>query len=161
MRRCAAVSLCFLVAAPVPGAGQSSPASASAALIGDWQLHLGRTHYGPGVDRRRSERMTCTARSGAVHCVIRSVRSDGRRLTGRFTASLDGTAASVSGIPDVDQVQLRGAGHSVVDGTFLSRGAPVFGYRIFQSDDRRSLMVVSVDPTTRAVGSTIVVYDRR
>lgn len=43
----------------------------------------------------------------------------------------------------------------------LLRGKPVFGYRAFQSDDGRSLMIVSVDPVTGAAATTVVVYDRQ
>ena len=138
------------------------PTSHSAApLLGDWQLNLSRTHYGPNVDRRRRERMTCTAEVEKVRCVIRSTRSDGRELTGQFTASLDGVAGPVTGIPDVDEVQLRRPSSSLIDATFLLRGTPVFGYRAYQADDGHSLMIMSVDPVTRAAATTVVVYDRR
>lgn len=136
-------------------------ASAAVPLVGSWQLNVGRTHYGPGVDRRRSEEMTCLDEKDQVRCVIRSVRADGHGITGQFTAPLDGSAAPVTGIPDVDEVQLRGAGSSLIDATFLSRGKPAFGYRALQSDDGRSLMILSVHPVTGASGTTVVVYDRR
>jgi hypothetical protein len=105
--------------------------------------------------------MACTAESESVRCVIRSVRADGRELTGQFTAPLDGTTAPVAGIPDVDEVQLRRPNASLIDATFFWRGKPVFGYRALQSDDGRSLMIIAVDPVTRAAATTVVVYDRR
>jgi hypothetical protein len=82
-------------------------------------------------------------------------------VTGQFTAVLDGTAAPVTGIPDVDEIRLRVPQAGVVDATFSLRGKPVFGYRAFQSADGLSLMILSVDPVTRATGTTVVVYDRR
>jgi hypothetical protein len=130
------------------------------AIVGDWQLNLARTHYGAGVDRRRSERFSCATEANRVRCVIRSIRADGRVLTGRFVAPTDGTGAPVAGIPDVDQVQLRPSS-AFADVTFLSRGRPVYGYRAFQSQDGRSLMIVSVDPVSRVAQTTVVVYDRR
>lgn len=148
----------------MPGGEQTqgaSPERAPIPLVGNWQLNVRRTHYGSGVDRRRRERMRCTAASQSVRCVIRSVRSDGLELTGEFTASLDGVAAPVTGIPDVDAVQLRRPNASLVDATFLWRGKPVFGYRSFQSEDGRSLMIVAIDPVTHAAATTVVVYDRR
>ena len=105
--------------------------------------------------------MDCTAVSENVRCVVRSVRSDGREVTGRFTVAPDGTAAPVTGIPDVDEVRLREPHPTLVDATFSLRGRPVFGYRAFRSDDGRSLMIVSVDPVSRAAATTVVVYDRR
>jgi hypothetical protein len=82
-------------------------------------------------------------------------------VVGEFAAALDGVAAPVSGIGGVDEVQLRQSKDSVLDGTFLWRGQPVFGYRALRSEDRRSLMIVSVDPVTRVALTTVVVYDRR
>lgn len=130
-------------------------------LIGDWQLDLARTHYGPGVDRRRSERFTCAGDERRLRCVIRSVRANGQQLTARFDAPLDGTPGPVTGMPGMDQVRLRTAGEGIVDATFLSRGQPAFGYRAYQSGDGHSLMIVSVDPLTREALTTVVVYSRR
>lgn len=143
-------------AAVGPPAGAEVPA-----LIGDWELNLARTHYGPGVDRRRRERFTCALHGAPVACTIRGERADGRVVVGRFTAGLDGAGAPVAGIPGVDEVRLRAAGPGVLDATFLDRGAPAFGYRAYRSDDGRSLTVVAVDPTTRAALTTVVAYDRR
>lgn len=131
------------------------------AIVGEWELNLARTHYGPNVDRRRSEQFSCATESNQVRCVIRSVRADGRTLTGRFTAPVNGTGAPVTGIPDIDEIQLRSPSRALVDATFLLRGKPVFGYRALQSHDGRSLMIIAVDPVSRITLSTVVVYDRR
>jgi len=130
-------------------------------LDGRWELNLARTHYGRGVDRRRREVFTCGPRGEQVHCVIRSVRTDGRVVVGEFAATLDGVGAPVSGIAGIDEVQLSQSRDSVLDGTFRWHGRPVFGYRAFRSEDGRSLMIVSVDPITRVALTTVVVYDRR
>jgi hypothetical protein len=161
MRRTALV-FALLVGMPTRQQGQILPSRhPTPPLVGNWELNVGRTHYGPGVDRRRRERMTCTAEAEKVRCVIRSVRSNGREITGQFTASLDGVAAPVTGIPDVDEVQLWRPSASPIDASFLLRRKPVFGYRAFQADDGRSLMIISVDPVTRAAATTLVVFDRR
>ena len=161
MRR-TAIALALLVATVNRQQSQAVPAARAALpLVGNWQLNVGRSHYAPGVDRRRREQMACTAETGNVRCVIRSVRADGHELTGQFTASLDGVSAPVTGIPDVDEVQLRRPSVSLIDATFLLRGKPAFGYRALQSDDGRSLMILAVDPVTRAAATTVVVYDRR
>src|SRR3989449_8779386 len=76
-------------------------------LDGNWELNLARTHYGRGVDRRRREVFTCGPRGELVHCVIRSVRTDGRVVVGEFGATLDGVGARVSGVAGVDEVQLN------------------------------------------------------
>src|SRR5919112_1388009 len=100
--RGAALALALLVptaahqsASRVPSARKESP------LVGSWQLNTSRSHYGAGVERRRRERMTCTAVANGLRCVVESTRADGRVLTGRFTASFDGSIAPVTGIPDV------------------------------------------------------------
>lgn len=130
------------------------------ALVGDWELNLGRTHYGPTVERRTRERFTCTQDGDRLECVIRALRAGGRETVGRFSGPLNGAPAPVTGIPDVDQVRLRVDG-GVVEATFSLHGAPVFGYRAYRSDDGRSLAIVTVDPVTRAALQTVVVYDHR
>ncbi|GLC25705.1 hypothetical protein [Roseisolibacter agri] len=137
------------------------PSPAAATLAGDWELSLARTHYGPGVDRRRRERFTCTADGPRVACTITGERADGRRVTGRFTAAADDVPSSATGVPGIDAVRLRAAGPSIVDATFLLAGRPVFGYRAYRPADGRTLVVVTVDPVSRAALTTVVVYDRR
>ncbi len=146
------------LAATAAAACQSSPPPAP--LVGDWQLNLARTHYGPGVDQRRRERFTCAVRGAGLACTIRGERADGRVVSGRFAALLDGTGAPVTGVPGVDEVRLRAVEATVTDGTFLYRAVPVFGYRAYRSADGRSLVIVTVDPVSRAALSTVVVYDR-
>lgn len=119
MRR-TAITLALLVATANRLQSQAVPATrATLPLVGNWQLNLGRTHYGSGVDRRRRERMVCTIKTDRLRCVIRSVRADGHALAGQFTAALDGTTAPVTGIPDVDEVQLRRPSASLIDAPFL------------------------------------------
>jgi hypothetical protein len=133
----------------------------AAPLLGDWSLNLARTHYGPGVDRRREERFTCRQGARGVACEIRSVREDGRRVEGRFTAPSNGTTAPVTGIAGIDRVALRAVVGGVVEVTFSGGGAPRFGYRAYRSADGRSLMVVSIEPGSARALTTVVVYDAR
>src|SRR5438132_1420809 len=79
----------------------------TAALLGEWVLDLGRTHYGGGADRRRRERFACAARGATIACEIDGERADGRRVTGRFTAGHAETPSPVEGVPDIDAVRLR------------------------------------------------------
>jgi len=132
----------------------------SAPVVGDWELDLGRTHYGPTVERRIRERFTCTQEGAFLACVIRAVRAGGRETVGRFRGTLDGAPAPVTGIPELDEVRLRLDG-AVLEATFGVHGAPVFGYRAYRSDDGRSLMIVTVDPVSKASLQTVVVYERR
>jgi hypothetical protein len=143
--------------APLPPAGAQPPA-----LVGQWELDPGRTRYGPGVDPRRRERFACAAAAdGRLACTIRGERADGRVVSGRFTAPTDGSAAPVAGVPGVDAVRLRAVSASIADATFYFRRAPAFGYRAYRSSDDRTLLVVPVDPVTRAALTTVVVYARR
>ena len=146
------LSLALLVSA--------SPAPAEP-LAGTWTLDLSRSHYGGGAEPRKSETFTCVSEGDAVKCTIDSVRSDGHKLTGTFTASYDGKPGAATGIPDVDQVTLRKIDDSVVDATFSRNGKPVFGYRAIRSDTGKTLTFVSVDPTTRAIGHSLIVYERK
>lgn len=131
-------------------------------LAGKWVLNVARTHYGGGADPRKQETFVCLAnKEGRLQCTIESLRTDGRKLVGTFAAAYDGKPYPVAGIPDVDQMSLRRVDEFAADATFSYGGKPVFGYRAIQSDDGRSLTVVSVDPTTRAVLTSVVVYDRQ
>ncbi|CAN5803980.1 hypothetical protein BH18ACI5_BH18ACI5_05760 [soil metagenome] len=154
-----AVTLVGLLALGAPRAQPASPAAVP--LIGEWQLNLARTHYGPKVERRRSETLSCADEKSQIACVVRSVRANGNIVTGRFSAALDGAVGRVTGIPDIDGVELRRSTGSIVDATFFAQGKAAFAYRAFQAQDGRSLMMVTVDPVSRAALTTVVVYDRR
>ncbi|HYS53952.1 MAG TPA: hypothetical protein VER58_09360 [Thermoanaerobaculia bacterium] len=131
------------------------------ALTGTWILNRGRTHYGGGADVRQRETMTCESERHHVRCTINSKRSDGRTLVGRFAAGYDGKPGVATGIPDVDSVSLRGVDDHLADATFNFKGKPVFGYRMIKTDDEHSLIIVAVDPMTRKVLNSVVVYDRK
>lgn len=133
--------------------------STHAPLAGSWRLNSGRTHYGPGVDARRSESMTCRDTKGLVSCRIASTRRDGSKVSGSFTARVGGAPGPVRGIDGMDRVILRRAGQAL-DATFLQGQTRVFRYRAFRSQDGASLIVVSIDPSSREVLTTVVVYDR-
>ena len=129
-------------------------------LSGLWMLNLKRSHYGGGAEPRIQETFTCRLDTGVVNCTIESVRADGRKLVGKFTARYDGKPHPATGIPDVDQVTLQKQDEFIADATFSYQGKPVFGYRAVRSDDGHSLTVVSVDPTTRVVRSSVAVYEQ-
>ena len=149
------LSLWMLAAARGAAAGPTP-----VAIVGDWDLNLHRTHYGPGVDVRKKERFLCKESAGHVECVIRSVRSDGRELVGTFRAALSGALSPVVGIPGVDEVRLQQSSPGVLGATFSLRGAAVFAYKAYRSDNGRSLMIVSVEPGSGKALTTVVVYDR-
>jgi hypothetical protein len=149
------VSALCIALAMVAGVASADP------LAGRWVLNSGRTHYGGGAEARKRETFTCEAAGQLVRCTIRSERVSGKRFVGTFSAAYDGRSYATAGIPDVDRVALRRVDDRVADATFSYKGRPVFGYRAIQSDDGRSLTIVSVDPTTRTVLNSVVVYDRR
>lgn len=153
----ALLALVFVTTAPAHLAYQS----AANPLLGAWTLNRARTHYGVGVDQRVRETFVCAQTAGNVTCTIRSARRSGQQLVGRFTAALGGGAQPVTGIPDVDHVALRLAPGGAADATFSYQGKPVYAYRAFRADDGRSLSIVTVDPVSRAVLTTVVVYDRQ
>jgi hypothetical protein len=130
-------------------------------LTGEWVLNVGRTHYGGGAEPRKRETFTCEADKQLVRCIVKSVRLDGRRVLGSFAAAYDGKPYAATGIQDVDRVTLLRVDDHVADALFTYRGRPIFGYRAIQSDDNRSLIIISVDPATRKVLNSVVVYDRR
>jgi hypothetical protein len=130
-------------------------------LVGRWELNVARSHYGGGAEPRTSESFVCTARKSEISCDIESLYVDGRKVTGGFAAPYDGAPGPTHGITDSDQVRLSKTSASIADATFSLRGKPVFAYRAVRSTDGRSLIIVSVDPTTRAVLNSVIVYDLR
>jgi len=139
------------------GAAQPEPDP----LSGRWTLNLPRTHYGGGAEPRQRESFTCVRNRVGVDCTIASVRVGGSRIDGGFVAAYDGTPGPTRGIPDVDHVRLIRVTESIADATFTLQGRPVFAYRAVRSASGRSLTIISVDPTTRAVLNSVVVYDQR
>ena len=148
-----ATSLCVTVALSITTASGDP-------LAGKWTLNLERSHYGGGAEPRRQETLVCQLDRGLMTCTIKSVRADGRKLVGTFTAPYDGKRHPAAGIPDVDEVTLQKLDDFIADATFSYKGKPVFGYRAIRSDDGRSLTIVSVEPTTRVIQSSVVVYNR-
>jgi hypothetical protein len=124
-------------------------------------LNVARSHYGRGAKPRTQETFACEAEKEILKCTIKSSRVNGDRLVGSFSAAYDGKPHPVGGVPDVDQVVLQRVDAFVTDATFSYKGRPVFGYRAIKSDDGKSLTVVSVEPTTRTILTSVVVYDRR
>lgn len=51
--------------------------------------------------------------------------------------------------------------HPTRNAIFFLRGRPVFAYRAVRSEDGRSLTSVSVDPETKRVLTSVIVYDRQ
>jgi hypothetical protein len=130
-------------------------------LAGRWVLNVGRSHYGGGAEPRKQETFVCEAHKQLLRCTIKSERLNGKRIVGTFAAAYDGKPYAATGIPDVDHVSLIRIDDHVADATFFHSGRTAFGYRAIKSDDGRSLTIVSVDPTTRSVLNSVVVYDRR
>ena len=129
------------------------------AMLGRWRLNVSRTHYGGGAEPRTKEIFDCERVKSSTSCTTRSVREGGRAVVGTFTAPDDGTPGSVQGISDVDEVRLVAVDMFIVDATFRQRGKPVLAYRAVRSSDGKSLTIISVDPETRAVLHSVVVYD--
>jgi len=128
-------------------------------LSGTWQLNTARSHYGSGAEPRQSETFTCAFVSERLTCTINAIRGDGRATSGKFVAAYDGRAYPVTGIEGVDSVKLSRAGDSIADATFSWKGSPVFGYRAVRSSDRKTLTIVSVDPVSRRMLTSVIIYD--
>ena len=137
----------------------AAQAPAADPLVGHWELNVARSHYGGGAEPRKSESFVCSARKSGTKCDIESLYVDGRKVSGGFAAAYDGTPGPTRGISDVDEVRLRKISDSIADATFSLRGKPVFAYRAVRSTDGRSLTIISVDPATRAVLNSVIVYD--
>lgn len=128
---------------------------------GKWVLNVARSHYGHGAKPRTQETFVCQADKEILKCVIKSRQTNGTKVVGSFAAAYDGRPYPVAGISGVDQVTLQRVDDFAADATFSYKGRPVFGYRAIKSDDGKSLAVVSVEPITRIVLTSVVIYDRQ
>ena len=142
---------CLLAAAPAQ--------SVSDALTGKWELNVARTHYGGGAEPRQRESFTCVLAGDQLTCTIDSVRGDGRHVSGGFTARYGGPPGPTHGIPEVDHAKLQRVSATISDATFTLAGRDVYAYRAVRSENGKSLTIISVDPGTRAVLNSVVVYD--
>ena len=136
---------------------QESPAGP---LVGRWELNVARTHYGGGATPRTRESFVCVLVAASIQCTIDSVMADGRTVHGGFTATYDGSSGPTFGILDVDHVRLLRVNDTIADATFYAHGHPVFGYRAVKATNGGSLTIISVNPTSRAVLNSVIVYDR-
>lgn len=130
-------------------------------LTGYWELNVARSHYGGGAEPRTRESFVCVAHKSGLNCTIESTYTDGRRVSGGFTASYGGAAGPTRGISDVDHVRLAKISDTIADATFSKDGKPVYAYRAVRSAKGHVLTITSVNPATRAVLNSVIVYDRR
>jgi len=130
-------------------------------LAGHWELNVARSRYGGGAELRTRGSFDCALAAAIVTCTIRSVMADGRLVDGGFTATYGGAPGRVHGISDADAVSLVKVSDAIADATFTLHGRAAFGYRAVRATDGRSLTIVSVDPLSRAVLNSVVVYDAR
>jgi hypothetical protein len=159
-RRSGALIVCLATAFTCLAMAAGAQQSGADPLVRRWDLNVARTHYGGGAEPRQSESFVCSAINGGIDCAINSIRADGRHVVGGFSGKYDGTPGPTRGIPDVDHVRLARIDDAIADATFTYRERPVFAYRTVQAPNGRSLTIISVDPATRAVLNSVVVYDR-
>lgn len=151
----------FAIACASLAAAASAQQPPADPLAGRWELNVARTHYGGGADPRQRELFVCTTTGAGVDCTIESTRSGGVVVVGGFAGKYGGPPAPTRGIPGVDRVRLVRVDGSIADATFSERGRPVFAYRAVRSANGNALTIISVEPESRAVLNSVVVYDRR
>ena len=128
-------------------------------LAGRWELNLKKTHYGASAPKAIQETFACKSKKAATACEIHSKREDGTQVEGRFTATYDGPAAPVTGVPEIDGVLLKRVSDTSASATFSYQGSYVFAYRATRSSDGKTLTVVAVNPITRKRRRSVRVYD--
>jgi hypothetical protein len=129
-------------------------------VVGDWTLDLSRTVYGSSVDRRVEERFVCSKDPSVLHCVILSTRENGKKVKAQFDAVLNGPAGDIYGVEGLNKVQVMTISPGVMEATFYDNDQPRYAYRSWRESHGRSLVIASIDPITREMLSTTVVYVR-
>jgi hypothetical protein len=127
-------------------------------IVGIWEMDTSRTRY-LAAESRRSETFSCSAAGDRVRCAIVSDRNHMIYDT-RFEAQLDGPRALVSGISDVQEVQLSYKDKPVLDATFFDRNRPAYTWRARRSANGDTLYIDRVDITPEGPRAASTRYHR-
>ncbi len=131
----------------------------SSELSGKWQADLGASTLPAGFPQLRSQTMDLEQLPGKLRCITERVTIAGAKTRAEFTAAFDGKHYPVTGMQEISSVSLHKY-REFVEADFFSAKAPVYSYRmsISRKDDR--LIIISIDPVTRATLHARIVYRR-
>ena len=128
-------------------------------MTGMWKADLNASVLPAGFPKLRSQTMVLQLASGKLQCSTERINLEGIKTSADFTAAFDGKRYPVRGIPEIATVSLHRY-RSFIEADFYSATAPVFSYRMSISRSDDTLIIISIDPVTRATLHARIVYRR-
>jgi hypothetical protein len=128
-------------------------------MTGRWKADLNDSVLPAGFPKLLSQTMVLQLGSGKLQCSTERVSLEGKKTRADFTAAFDGKRYQVTGIPEISTVSLRRY-PTFIEADFFSASTPVFSYRIAMSSKDDTLIIISIDPVTRATLHARIVYRR-
>ena len=96
---------------------------------------------------------------GKLLCITERVTIAGAKTRAEFTAAFDGKHYPVTGMQEISSVSLHRY-REFIEADFFSARAPVYSYRMSISSKDDTLIIISIDPVTRATLHARIVYRR-
>src|SRR5690349_20611305 len=127
--------------------------------MGTWRADLKASTLPAGFAKLRSQKMVLHLVPGRLRCSTERVSVEGIKTRADYAAPFDGKRYPVTGLPEIATVSLHKY-PAFMEADFFSATAPVFSYRIWFSNKDDMLVVISIDPATRAVLHARIVYRR-
>jgi len=128
-------------------------------MTGRWKADLNHSVLPAGFPQLRSQTMVLQLVSGKLQCSTERVSLDGIKTRAEFTAAFDGKRYPVTGIAEIATVSLHRY-RTFIEADFFSASAPVYSYRMSISSKDDTLIIISIDPVTRATLHAQIVYRR-
>ncbi len=128
-------------------------------IAGIWEMDTSRTRY-LAAEPRVSEMFSCSGAGDRIRCAMVSERADGMIYDTRFEAKVDGPRALVSGVSDVQEVQLSYREKPFLDIVFYANGRPAYSWRTRRSANGDTLEIDRIDATPQGPRSAKTTYLR-
>ncbi len=128
-------------------------------MMGRWKADLNTSVLPAGFPQLRSQTMVLQLVAGKLQCSTERVSLDGTKTRADFTAAFDGKRYPVRGIAETATVSLRRY-PTFIEADFFSAKSPIYSYRMSISSKDDTLIIISIDPVTRATLHARIVYRR-
>jgi hypothetical protein len=128
-------------------------------MMGRWKADLNASVLPAGFPQLRSQTMVLQLVSGKLKCSTERVSLNGTKIRSDFMAAFDGKRYPVTGAPEISTVSLKQY-RTFIEADFFSASTPVYSYRMSISSKDDTLIIISIDPVTRATLHARIVYRR-
>lgn len=128
-------------------------------MTGSWKADFNDSVLPAGFPKLLSQTMVLQLGSGKLRCSTERVSLEGKKTRADFTAAFDGKRYPVTGMQEISTVSLRRY-RTFIEADFFSARTPVFSYRMSMSSKDDTLIIISIDPVTRATLHARIVYRR-